>query len=296
MTELTSIYEERPELRVHVERGEFGAHLTGIDLTKPIGAEDLGAIKRALAEHGVISFPEQELAHEHLEAFTLQLGNFGQNPFVEPLADHPHVVEVRRDPTETLPVFGEGWHSDWSFQANPPAFTILHAKVVPPTGGDTYFADTLRAFSALSPGLRSMLAGMRAVHTAAGPYGTKGYFAAESGRTGMRIRTGAEADEQRSHPIAPLHPTTGKRALFINQGYTSHVEGLSKEESAALLSFLFAHMTSSRFVYRLRWRAQMLTVWDNRRTIHRATGGYDGHLRLMHRTVVAGDPFPEASS
>jgi taurine dioxygenase len=268
--------------------GDFGAAVAGLDLSRRLEPAALAAVNQALADHGVIWLADQPLTHAELEAFSGQFGAFGANPFVEPLADHPHIVEARRDPAETVAVFGGGWHSDWSFLAEPPAVTILHAKVTPPSGGDTLFADTAGAWDELSVGFRRSIGGLRALHTAAGPYGAEGYFAKETGRTGMRIRSGADADRTHAHPIAPVHPVSRRRALFINPGYAVGIEGWTKAESDAVLAFLFNHMTSDAFVYRHVWQPDMLVMWDNRSVLHHALGGYDGHLRLLHRTVIAG--------
>lgn len=233
-------------------------------------------------------FRGQWLDHAQLEAFSSLLGPFGPNPFVHALPDHPNIVEVRRDPEERAVVFGGGWHSDWSFLPQPPAATLLHAKVVPPEGGDTLFCDTRRALEALSPHFRVLLAQLYGVHSAAGPYGSEGYFAKETGRTGMSIISGPEADGTHAHPLTPRHPVSGQRALFASPGYTVGIEGLSEPEARAILDFLFEHMTADRFVYRHVWEPDMLVIWDNRAALHCATGGYDGYLRLMHRTVIAG--------
>lgn len=266
----------------------FGAAVRGLDLARPLPPGAGTAILEALAEHGVLWFPGQPLDHAGLEALSLQLGPFGPNPFVHALPGHPNVVEVRRDPEERTVVFGGGWHSDWSFLPEPPAATLLHAKVVPPEGGDTLFCDTRRALEALTPGFLTLLAQLDGVHSAAGPYGSEGYFAKETGRTGMRIVSSRDADGTHAHPLTPRHPVSGRRTLFASPGYTVGIDGLSKPEAAAILDFLFAHMTADPFVYRHRWEPDMLVIWDNRAVLHCATGGYDGHLRLMHRTVIAG--------
>jgi taurine dioxygenase len=246
-------------------------------------------VKAAFAAHSVLWFPDQPLTHDQLEAFTRQWGEFGWDPYIAPLADRPHILEVRRDASETTSVFGGAWHSDWSFQETPPAITILHAKVIPPVGGDTLYADGYRAWEALSPAFQAMIAPLRAVHSAGRPYGAAGLYAKESGRTGMTILPSAEADKTVAHPMARVHPVTGRAALFVNPVYTVGVEGMNAAESAALLGYLFAHMTQDRFVHRHRWAPRMLTLWDNRCCLHNATGGYDGHERILHRTTVAGD-------
>jgi taurine dioxygenase len=266
----------------------FGAEITALDLSRPLPADVLDAVKAAFVRHGVVWFPDQPLDHDQLEAFTLQFGAFGFDPYVAPLVDRPHILEVRREPDEKTSPFGAAWHSDWSFQETPPAATILHAKVVPPEGGDTLYADGVAAYEALDATLKAEIAPLKTIHSAARPYGTKGFYAGEQGRKGMTILPSAEAEKTFVHPLVRTL-VDGRRALFVNPTYTLAVEGLGEAESEAVLGRLFGHMTEERFVYRHRWRADMLTMWDNRRLLHYATGGYDGNLRLMHRTTVAGE-------
>ncbi len=276
-------------VRVSPRPEGLGAEITGVDLSQGLQGEDLAAVKAAFADFGVIWFPGQPLDHDALEAFTLAFGEFGWDPYIAPLADRPHILEVRREPEETTSVFGAAWHSDWSFQETPPAATILHAKEVPPVGGDTLFADGRAAWDGLSPTFQAMLAPLKAVHSAARPYGSEGFYAKESGRLGMKILPSVEADKTFTHPIVRRHPVSGRTALFVNPVYTLGIEGMTQAESAAILGFLFKHMTDEAFVYRHRWARDMLIMWDNRCLLHNATGGYDGHRRVMHRTTVAGE-------
>ena len=276
-------------VRVSPRPEGLGAEITGVDLGKGLQGDDLAAVKAAFAAHGVIWFPGQPLDHDALEAFTLAFGEFGWDPYIAPLADRPHILEVRREPEETTSVFGAAWHSDWSFQETPPSATILHAKEVPPVGGDTLFADGRAAWDALSPTFQAMLAPLRAVHSASRPYGTEGFYAKETGRLGMKILPSVEADKTFTHPIVRRHPDSGRTALFVNPVYTIGIEGMTEAESAAILGFLFRHMTDEAFVYRHVWARDMLIMWDNRCLLHNATGGYDGHRRVMHRTTVAGE-------
>jgi taurine dioxygenase len=275
--------------RVEPRPEGLGAEVTGVDLARGLAGDDLAAVRAAFAAHGVLWFPRQPLSHDALEAFTLGFGDFGWDPYIAPLEDRPHILEVRREPQETASVFGGAWHSDWSFQETPPAATILHAKEVPPQGGDTLFADGRAAWDALSPAFQDLLRPLKAVHSAGRPYGADGFYAKESGRVGMTILPSAEADKTFVHPIVRRHPVSGRTALFINPVYTLGVEGMTAPESAALLGFLFKHMTDEAFVYRHVWSPDMLTMWDNRCLMHNATGGYDGHRRVMHRTTVAGE-------
>ncbi|HEX3363581.1 TauD/TfdA family dioxygenase, partial [Phenylobacterium sp.] len=261
----------------------------GLDLSRPLPEQVLAEVKAAWARHGVVAFPDQPLSLEAQEAFTEAMGGFGHDPYIKPMDGHPNVLELRREPDEKAMNFGAGWHSDWSFQEAPPAATILHSKVVPPVGGDTLFVDACRAYEALSPTMQAMLAPLRAVHSARQSYGTKGVFAKDTAKRTMQIIVSEEADGSLAHPLVRTHPVTGRKALFVSPVYTVGIEGLTPEEAKAILGFLFAHLTQAEFIYRHRWREQMLLMWDNRCTMHFAEGGYDGHLRLMHRTTVAGD-------
>lgn len=267
----------------------FGAEITGVDLSRPLPPETLAQVKAAWARHAVVAFPDQPLSLDQLEAFTLQIGPFGHDPFIKPMAGHPNVLELRREPDEKATNFGAGWHSDWSFQPQPPAATLLHAEVVPPVGGDTLFCDASRAYETLSETLKRMIAPLRAVHSAGRAYGTKGVFARETEKRTMQIIVSEEAEATLTHPLVRTHPVTGRKALFISPVYTVGIEGLAPRESQGILGLLFAHMLEDGFIYRHHWRPGMLLMWDNRCTMHLAEGGYDGHLRLMHRATVAGD-------
>ncbi|MFN3584912.1 TauD/TfdA dioxygenase family protein [Phenylobacterium sp.] len=276
-------------IEVLPEPSGFGAQVRGLDLSRPLPAEALEAVKAAWARHAVLAFPDQPLTLDELEAFTLQIGPFGEDPFIKPMPGHPNVLELRREADETATNFGAGWHSDWSFQEKPPAATILRSEVVPPVGGDTLFCDCARAYEALSPAFQRMLEGLRAVHSATRAYGTKGIFARETQKRTMEIIVSPEADKALTHPLVRTHPVTGRKALYVSPVYTTGIEGLTVAESKAILSFLFAHMTQDQFVHRHRWAPGMVLLWDNRCTAHFAEGGYDGHLRVMHRTTVAGE-------
>ena len=267
----------------------FGAEIAGPDLSKPLTPDTLAEVKTAWAAHSVVAFPDQPLSLEALEAFTQQIGAFGVDPFIAPMAGHPNVLELRREPDEKATNFGAGWHSDWSFQKEPPAATLLRSEVTPPVGGDTLFADCSRAYEALSDAMKAVLAPLRAIHSATRAYGTQGVFARETEKRTMEIIVSSEADKTLSHPLVRTHPVTGRKALFVSSTYTVGIEGMTLKESHAILGFLFAHMTQEEFIYRHKWRPGMLLMWDNRCTVHLAEGGYDGYLRVMHRTTVAGD-------
>lgn len=282
-------------LKVRPQPSGFGAEVTGVDLSRPLDAPVLAEVKDAFARHGVLSFPGQPLSLDELEAFTLQIGPFGDDPYVAPMDGHPNVLEVRREPDEKVSVFGGGWHSDWSFQPQPPMATLLRSQVIPPVGGDTLYCDGTRAYEALSDDMKAKLAPLQAIHTAGHAYGSKGVYAREAEAGGgvlpraMPIIFNETADKTHVHPLVRTHPVTGRKALFISPVYTHGVVGMTQEDGYALLRELFDHMHQDRFIYRHVWAPDMLLMWDNRCTTHHALGGYDGHLRVMHRTTVTGD-------
>ncbi|MGQ3017438.1 TauD/TfdA dioxygenase family protein [Phenylobacterium sp.] len=286
---LDRVHTHNSKLQVTPSASGFGAVVTGLSLAAPLDEATMQDVRKAWADHGVLSFPDQPLSLDQLEAVTLQFGPFGVDPFIAPMPGRPNVLELRREPDEKATNFGAGWHSDWSFQPAPPAATLLHGQVIPPVGGDTLFADCAGAYAALSPVMQEMLAPLRAIHSAGRAYGTKGVFARETEKRTMQIIVSEEADKTHTHPLVRTHPVTGEKALFVSPVYTLGIEGMTPAESQAVLGFLFAHMTQEAFVFRHRWAKDTLLIWDNRRTIHLAEGGYDGHLRVMHRTTVAGE-------
>ncbi|PWE16659.1 TauD/TfdA family dioxygenase [Marinicauda salina] len=278
-------------LKVTPTGAALGAFVTGVDLSQPLDAATVAAIRKAWLDHLVLAFPDQPMSHADLERFTEYFGPFGDDPFITPLPDHPHIIEVRRDADETAPVFAAAWHSDWSFQDVPPAGTVLHSKIVPPAGGDTLFANGYAAYEALSDELKQRIEPLQAVHSAALAYAPEGVYGEnDAADRSMTIRPSAEARSMRTHPVVRVHPETGRKTLFVNPGYVRTIEGLSDEEAFTLLVQLYETAHDERFVYRHQWEPDMLVMWDNRCTQHMATGGYDGHARLLHRTTIADAP------
>lgn len=276
-------------MQVEVQPRGFGAVVHGVDLSGPLSAEQIAELRRLWLDHQVLAFPDQSMTHDDLERFTLAFGDFGHDPYVQAIDGHEHVLEIRREPDEQVPPFGAAWHSDWSFQETPPAATLLHAKIVPPVGGDTLFADGYAALAALDPGLVAELETLTAIHSARRPYSLQGFYASGGDRRSMTILPSDEALETVAHPVIRTHPETGRRALWVNAVYTVGILDMTAKESEALLGRLFAHSVEPRFQYRQCWQPDMLTMWDNRCVQHCAQGGYDGHRRVLHRTTLAGD-------
>lgn len=276
-------------MHVQPNANGFGAAIVGVDLGRPLDPSQVAGIRRAWLCYQVVWFPDQPMTHDDLERFTRYIGDWGDDPYVAPIDGHPHILEVRRNPDEPVAPFGGAWHSDWSFQATPPAATLLHGKVIPPIGGNTWYADGYAAFDALDAAEQADLGSLTALHSARRPYSHEGYRAGRGNERSMKILPSDEAYAVQEHPLVRTHPETGRKALWVNAVYTIGIKDMAETKATALLNRLCRHATSERFVYKHRWAANMLTMWDNRSVQHCAQGGYDGHLRVMHRTTVAGD-------
>jgi len=274
-----------------VESGQAcGATVTGVDLTAPLGTQTVAEIRAAWLEHHVLAFPEQPMSDDDLERFTLAFGGFGDDPFIAPIAGRDHVIAVERRADETAPLFAENWHSDWSFQATPPSGTCLFGVQIPPMGGDTLYVNQHAALDAMPDDLRARLAGKMAVHSARGGYAPDGTYGSDDQATdrSMDIRPSNEAMATQLHPIIREHPETGRLGIFSCIGYIIGIDGMADDAARELLAELYVWQTRDEFQYRHVWQQDMLTMWDNRSVLHRATGGYDGHHRLLHRTTIAG--------
>ncbi len=265
-----------------------GASVSGIDLSQPLSADLVAAIRAAWLEHHVLAFPDQDLTNDDLERFTLSFGDFGEDPFIAPIEGRKHVIAVERLADETSPLFAENWHSDWSFQARPPAGTCLYGIEIPPVGGDTLFANQHAAFDAMPDALRAKVEGKMAIHSAKRAYAPDGFYGeGDQAKRSMDIRPSKSAEATQLHPFIRRHPETAREGLFSCFGYIIGFEGMDDEESLPLLIELYQYQGSEQFQYRHKWQPGMLIMWDNRSVLHKATGGYDGHHRLLHRTTIA---------
>ena len=264
-----------------------GAIVTGVDLTQPLTDAAVAAIRAAWLTHHVLAFPGQRLSDDDLERITLDFGGFGDDPYIAPIPGREHIVAVRRDAGETSPLFAENFHSDWSFQARPPAGTCLYGLTIPPMGGDTLFADQHKALDAMPDALRARLEGRIAIHSAGRAYAPDGFYGeGDVARRSMDIRPSPTANQTQRHPIIRHHPETGRLGLFSCFGYIIGIEGMDDADAVPLLIELYQWQTRPEFLYRHAWQPGMLLMWDNRSVLHAATGGYDGHDRLLHRTTI----------
>jgi taurine dioxygenase len=237
----------------------------------------------------VLVFPEQDMSDDDLERFTLGFGGFGEDPFIAPIEGREHIIALSRRADEQAPLFAENWHTDWSFQQLPPAGTCLFAITIPPTGGDTLFANQHKALAQMPAALRSRLEGLVAIHSAAAAYAPDGMYGEADKATdrSMNIVPSETAREVYSHPLLRNHPETGEAGLFGCIGYISGFEGVDPSQSLELLLEVHEWQTRTEFQYQHQWSEKMLVMWDNRSVLHRASGGYEGYDRLLHRTTVA---------
>lgn len=271
--------------------GALGAEISGVDLSRPLDNSTSQTIHRAFSDHLVLFFRGQRLTPEQQMDFTRLFGPLMVTPFVKPMDSYPYVVKVLKEAGERgISTFGNSWHSDFTSEVAPPLGSVLYALEVPDYGGDTMFANMYAAYDALSPGMKRMLEGVKAIHVGK-PYGTK-YGPPKTMKTSTSIaieRNRPEADAEVAHPVVRTHPATGRKALFVNPIYTLRFADMTQEESQPLLDFLYAHAVRPEFTCRFRWTEGALALWDNRCTLHYAVNDYDGSRRLMHRTMIAGD-------
>ncbi|QTD56188.1 TauD/TfdA dioxygenase family protein [Parasphingorhabdus cellanae] len=264
-----------------------GAVVSGIDLSEPLNDEIVAEIRANWLKHHVLSFPRQNMSDDDLERFTLYFGDFGHDPFFDPIQGREHIAAIRRDADETSPLFAENWHSDWSFQEYPPAGTCLLGITIPPIGGDTLFANQHVALDVMPSDMRAKLEGKIAIHSARMAYAPDGAYGEKDEGRSMAIRPDESARETQRHPLVRAHPETGKLGLFSCMGYIIGFDEMTQTEAWPLLTELYAWQSREKFIYRHKWEPGTLVMWDNRSVLHCATGGYEGHDRLLHRTTIA---------
>lgn len=264
-----------------------GARVTGVDLGGELSPELIAEIRKAWLEHRVLAFPVQQMDDDALERFTVAMGGFGEDPFFAPIEGRKHIAAILREADEKTPLFAENWHSDWSFLPRPPAGTCLLSVDIPPIGGDTLFADQIAAFAALPEERKAFLRTLTAIHSAQLAYAPEGAYGEKDEGRSMAIRPHESARATKTHPLVQRHPETGEEALFSTLGYIIGIEGMAQAEAMAILSELAQWQGRDEFTYRHRWEPGMLVIWDNRSVLHKATGGYEGHRRELHRTTIA---------
>jgi taurine dioxygenase len=263
----------------------IGGLASGIDLRKPLSQAEFAELERALVEHHVLFFRRQPLAPEEQVALARRFGAIDIHPFGRHLEEHPEVGLL--DQTEPKRDGANRWHTDSTFMRMPPKLAILHAVQLPACGGDTSWASMIAAFELLSPAMKRCLEGLEAAHDITGPLRR----AIAGGHSVGDLESVRAAWPDELHPVVCRHPVTGKKLLYVNSNFTSHLCGMSEAESDALLAFLFDWVRSPEIQVRFRWEQDSVAIWDNRCTQHYATADYS-ERRIMHRVTIAGDWIP----
>jgi taurine dioxygenase len=256
----------------------IGAEVFGVDLGGALSNRQRDELHQAMAEHQVLFFRDQHLTHEQHKAFGRMFGDLAIHSGVAGLPDHPEIVAIHAD-ADSKYVAGENWHSDLTCNAEPPMGSILYLHTVPEVGGDTLFASMYAAYDALSDRMKAYLEGLTAIHD--GDHVYRPLFPDLDRRYPCS-----------THPIVRTHPVTKRKSLFVNASYTTRIPEVSKEESDAILTYLYDHCTNPNFHVRFRWKPNSVAFWDNRCTQHLAVWDYFPQTRSGYRVTVAGDaPF-----
>jgi taurine dioxygenase len=267
-------------LNVQRIAGALGAEITGVDLRRAADPE-IAEIRRIWLESLVVFFRDQALTPSEYMAFAKRLGKPIEYPFVRGIERFREIIEVKKLEHEKVN-FGGIWHSDTAYLDMPPMASMLLAREVPPRGGDTLFANMYLAYETLSDGMKRLLAPLKAVNASS---------KADVTRT-REDRVGADQAKKEfvaAHPVVRTHPETGRKALYVNTAHTVRFEGLTEEESAPLLNYLFQHQVRPEFTCRFAWRVGSIALWDNRCAQHNPVNDYHGYRRVMHRITLAGD-------
>jgi alpha-ketoglutarate-dependent taurine dioxygenase len=277
----------------------MGAEICGVDVTA-VTDEQFQELRQALFRHKMIYLRQQKLTHGQQETFSLRFGPFAEDAYTQGVPGHRNVHPlIKQADDRSRMVFGEGWHTDSPFLAQPPSITILYSIEIPPFGGDTTWANSALAYTMLSDTYRQMIDGLK-VHFSMRDVLKSVHEAVETGDSPIG-RLAATRDTERlsddllrkirgnAHPMVRTHPVTGEKALYVDPSYGIGIEGMLPEESAPMLHFLTEHLTQPAFTCRLRWEPNTLTMWDNRLCVHQAYNDYQGHRRELYRTTVSGE-------
>ncbi len=259
----------------------IGAEISGVDLAGPLDNETMSAIHQAFLDWMVLVFRDQDLNREQHKSFGRKFGRLHTHPMNFRTTDDPELLKVETT-ADSAYTAGDGWHTDVTCDEYPPMGSMLYITEPPDVGGDTLFADMYLAYELLSDTMKGMLEGLVAVHDGAKPY------------VGSYKSTPPEGGYPKTeHPVIATHPETGKKLLYVNSGFTTHIKGLKPFESRALLEFLYAHIaTTPKLTCRVDWQVNTLTFWDNRCTQHHAVWDYYPHSRYGERVSIIANERP----
>jgi len=279
---------EYNEIETRPVSGNLGAEIHGVDLRQPLSETAYKEIRQALLDNCVIFFRDQDITPEQQIAFAKRFGELQVHPYIPTLEGYPEIIELRSedDGPAAMSYQSNKWHTDMTYTPDPPMGCVLSAKDAPPAGGDTMFLNLYRAFDTLSPAMQAFVSTLTAVHdiTVSMPAD----FMAQSWAP-KQLESLHKKTPPVGHPVVRTHPETGKKCLFVNSNFTSHIKDLSRTESDALLNMLYEHIAKPENVCRFNWETNSIAFWDNRCTQHYAVNDYHA-LRVMHRVTICGDP------
>jgi taurine dioxygenase len=269
----------------------IGAIIEDVDLSQKVSRDLFEQIHAAFLTHQVIFFEDQHLTPEQHRDFAAMFGALHTHPLYPGVPEAPELFIL--DNHASNPTDNDAWHTDVTFIETPPMASILYARLLPPSGGDTCWSSMKAALEGLSPSMRDFLAGLDAVHDFARGFPARGRVAGQAG--GDKYAEELARHPPVIHPVVRTHPETGCDGLFVNYGFTERIKGLRRPESDAILRMLFEHIQKPEFVVRWRWSDNAIAMWDNRITQHYAVNDYLPHRRVMHRATVLGDrPYNRA--
>ncbi len=263
--------------------GALGAEIEGIDLTLPLSMHDYKKIRKLLIEHEVIFFRNQDISPAQQKELAGSFGPLQTHPAYETVEGFPEITIL--ESTEKKPTKIEAWHSDMTFRLHPPLGSLLRSKITPDRGGDTLWASATTAYDALSISMQQFLDGLVAVHDFR--HGFKESLAEEGGPE--RLAQAIKDNPPVEHPVIQTHPESGKKVIFVNSLFTTHILGMKKNESRAILDFLFEHLVTPEFTCRFSWEPNCVALWDNRSTQHKPINDYFPAHRQLHRITIFGD-------
>ena len=271
-------------MNIHPIAGALGAVISGVDLSLGMSTALAADIRQVFLQHKVIFLRQQKLTPQQFLDFAKAMGEPIEYPFVKGLEDFPQIIEVKKLEHEKVN-FGGIWHSDTTYLEVPPMGSMLLSLEVPPYGGDTMFANQCLAYESLSATMKNLLDGLVGISSSA---------KADVSKTREdRIKTDGKEAAPKSylaeHPVVRTHPETGQKALFVNVAHTAGIKGMTDEESAPLLQFLFQHQIKPEFTCRFAWEPNAIAFWDNRCAQHNPVNDYHGFRRVMHRITLQGD-------
>jgi taurine dioxygenase len=263
----------------------IGSEIDGIDVTSMDDAL-LDRAKKMLADRGVLFFKDQDLTPRSQLEFAERWGQINVNRFFTPVEEEPQVAMVLKEP-QHLGNIGGQWHTDHSYDEIPAMASMLYARELPSRGGDTLFASMYGAYETLSPGMKKMLIGLRAVHSSRHVFG-------DENKLGDRFQNADQAVQDAIHPAVISHPESARSALYVNPNFTLRFDGWTQDESTPILNYLYQIAIRPENTIRYPWSVNTLAIWDNRCTWHYAMNDYHGEKRLMHRITLEGTRLASA--